>query len=108
MFDALTQRFGSFFDRVRGRGRITEANVAEALADVRTALLEADVHVAVVKKFVDDVMAKAIGAQVITTLHPEQVLVKIVHDELVQLMGPVDPRIPFVTPGPTVILLAGL
>ncbi len=108
MFEALSERFGAVFRKVRGRGKITEANVAEALADVRTALLEADVHIQVVKKFIDDVMAKALGAKVIDTLHPDQVLVKIVHDKLVSLMGPVDPRIPFVTPGPTVILMAGL
>ncbi len=108
MFEALTQRFSEVFQNLRGRGKITEANVAEAMRMVRTALLEADVHVQVVRKFCDDVQAKAIGAQVISSLRPDQVLVKIVHDELVSLMGPVDPRIPFVTPGPTVILMAGL
>ena len=108
MFEGLTNRFNDVFRRISGRGKITEDNVAEALREVRTALLEADVHVQVVKKFCDDVLAKALGAKVIETLHPEQVLVKIVHDELVQLMGPVDSRIPFVTPGPTVLLLAGL
>lgn len=108
MFEALTQRFGEVFQNLRGRGKITEANVAEAMRMVRTALLEADVHVQVVRKFCDEVQAKAIGAQVISSLRPDQVLVKIVHDELVSLMGPVDPRIPFVTPGPTVILMAGL
>lgn len=108
MFEALTQRFGEVFQNLRGRGKITEANVTEAMRMVRTALLEADVHVQVVRKFCDEVQAKAIGAQVISSLRPDQVLVKIVHDELVSLMGPVDPRIPFVTPGPTVILMAGL
>ncbi|MBI4580765.1 MAG: signal recognition particle receptor subunit alpha, partial [Planctomycetes bacterium] len=108
MFEGLTQRFAGVFNRIRGRGKITEENVAEAMREVRTALLEADVHVQVVKKFCDDVMSKALGAKVIETLHPEQVLVKIVHDELVGLMGPVDSRIPYVTPGPTVVLMAGL
>src|SRR5687767_5062492 len=108
MFDALTERFGEVFRQMRGRGKISEANVADALGEVRTALLEADVHVQVVRKFTDDVLQKALGAEVIKTLHPDQVLVKIVHDELVQLMGPVDSRIPFVTPGPTIILMAGL
>ncbi len=108
MFEALTERFSDTFRRIRGRGRISEENVAEALREVRTALLEADVHVSVVKEFTDAVMKKAIGAEVIKTLHPDQLLVKIVHDELIQLMGPVDPRIPYVTPGPTVILMAGL
>jgi len=108
MFDTLSQRFNNIFHQIRGRGRITEANVAEAMRDVRTALLEADVHVQVVRQFCDDVMEKALGQQVIETLHPDQVLVKIVYDELVQLMGPVDSRIPYVTPGPTVVLMAGL
>lgn len=108
MFEALTERFNEVFRNLRGRGKITESNVAEALQMVRTALLEADVHVQVARKFCDDVQAKAIGAEVISSLKPDQVLVKIVHDELVSLMGPVDPRIPFVTPGPTVILMAGL
>src|ERR1041384_4655313 len=108
MFDTLSNRFTGFFDRLRGRGCITEANIGEIMQEVRTALLEADVHVDVVEKFSDDVAKKAIGAEVMKTLHPEQVMVKIVHDELVQLMGPVDARIPFVTPGPTIILMAGL
>jgi signal recognition particle subunit SRP54 len=108
MFEALTERFGDVFRSLRGRGKITEENVAEALREVRTALLEADVHIQVVKQFTDEVLKKALGAEVIKTLHPDQLLVKIVHDELVRLMGPVDPRIPFVTPGPTVILMAGL
>jgi len=108
MFDALSERFNSIFHQLRGRGKLTESNVSEALREVRTALLEADVHVQVARKFVDDVQEKALGAEVISSLRPDQVLVKIVHDELVELMGPVDPKIPFVTPGPTVILLAGL
>jgi signal recognition particle subunit SRP54 len=108
MFEGLTQRFNGVFNRIRGRGKITEENVREAIREVRTALLEADVHVQVVKKFTDEVMEKALGAKVIETLHPDQVLVKIVHDELVELMGPVDSRIPYVTPGPTVVLMAGL
>ncbi|UCD29498.1 MAG: signal recognition particle protein, partial [Planctomycetota bacterium] len=108
MFDALTERFNSVFHQIRGRGKITEANISEAMRNVRTALLEADVHVQVVRKFCDDVLEKALGAKVIETLHPDQVLVKIVNDELVNLMGPVDSRVPFVTPGPTVLLMAGL
>ena len=108
MFDGLSERFGDVFHKLRGRGRITEANVSDAMRDVRTALLEADVHVQVVRQFCQEVQAKALGAEVIKSLQPDQLLIKIVHDELVQLMGPVDSRIPFVTPGPTVILVAGL
>lgn len=87
---------------------MTEENVAEAMREIRTALLEADVHVEVARDFTDRVEQKAIGQEIIGTLKPEQVLVKVVHDELVALMGPVDPRIPFVTPGPTIVMLAGL
>ncbi len=108
MFDALSERFSGIFHRIRGRGRLTEDNIREAMREVRTALLEADVHVQVVRKFCDEVMEKALGAEVLSTLHPDQVLVKIVNDELIELMGPVDVRIPYVTPGPTVILMAGL
>ncbi len=108
MFDALTDRFGEVFHKLRGRGRITEDNVQEVMRDVRTALLEADVHLDVVKSFCAEVLQKAIGAEVVKTLHPEQVMVKIVHDELIRLMGPVDSRIPWVSTPPTIILMAGL
>ncbi len=108
MFDALTDRFNDVFRRMRGRGKISEENVREVMRDVRTGLLEADVHIDVVKKFCDEVTQKAIGAEVIKTLHPDQVMVKIVHDELIGLMGPVDSRIPWVANPPTIILMAGL
>ena len=108
MFDALSDRLGNVFRGIRGRGKITEKNVAEMMREIRTALLEADVNLEIAKEFCDIVYEKAIGAEVIKTLKPEEVMVKIVHDELVNLMGPVDPRIPFVSPGPTILLLAGL
>jgi signal recognition particle subunit SRP54 len=103
MFDALQERFGDVFRNLRGRGTITEENVQEAMREVRTALLEADVNLQVAKDFCDEVHQKAIGAEVIDTLKPDQVIIKLVHDELVQLMGPVDPRIPFVQAGPTML-----
>ncbi len=108
MFEALTDRFSDIFRSIKGVGRISEANVRECLREVRTALLEADVNISVVKQFCADVEAKALGSEVIKTLRPEQVMIKVVHDELVRLMGPVDPRIPFVSPPPTIILMAGL
>ena len=108
MFESLTEKFNSVFRSLSGRGRITEANVSDAMRDVRKALLEADVNYNVVKKFCKDVTEAAIGAEVIKSLHPSQVLVKIVSDELTKLMGPVDSSIYFVSPGPTVIMLAGL
>jgi len=108
MFESLTEKLNSVFRSLAGRGRITEANVSDAMRDVRKALLEADVNYNVVKQFCKDVTQAAIGAEVIKSLHPSQVMVKIVSDELTRLMGPVDTRIYFVSPGPTVIMLAGL
>jgi len=108
MFESLTAKFGSFIRNLSGRGKITEANVREAMEEVRTALLEADVHYQVVTQFCDDVVKKALGTQVLSSLHPGQLMIKIVHDELVGLMGPVDTRIYYVTPPPTILMMAGL
>ena len=108
MFESLTEKFNSVFNSLTGRGRITEANISDAMGSVRKALLEADVNYNVVKQFCKDVRHAAVGAEVIKSLHPGQVMVKIVNDELTKLMGPVDSKIYFVSPGPTVILLAGL
>jgi signal recognition particle subunit SRP54 len=108
MFDALTEKFNNVFRVLTNRGRITEANISDAMNDVRKALLEADVNYHVVKQFCKDVRQAAIGAEVIKSLHPGQVMIKIVNDELTKLMGPEDSKIYFVSPGPTVVLLAGL
>ncbi len=108
MFEALTGKFNSVFKSLSGRGRITEANVSDAMREVRKALLEADVNYHVVKQFCKDCQAAAMGAEVVKSLHPGQVMVKVVNDELTRLMGPVDSKIYFVAPGPTVIMLAGL
>jgi len=108
MFEALTEKFSETFRKLSGRGRISEANVRDAMGDVRRALLEADVHYEVARKFCDAVVAKAAGTEVIQSLHPEQLMVKLVHDELTALMGPVDSRVYFVSPPPTIIMMAGL
>ncbi|MEN8126798.1 MAG: signal recognition particle protein [Planctomycetota bacterium] len=108
MFDALTDKFNSVFRSLSGRGRITEANVSDALREVRKALLEADVNYQVTKQFCKDVKDAALGAEVIKSLHPGQVLIKVVSDELTKLMGPVDPKIYYVSPGPTIVMMAGL
>lgn len=108
MFEALTERFSSVLRSIRGRGKISEENVREAMGEIRTALLEADVNLEVARKFCDDCLQKAIGQEVIKTLKPEQLIVKIVYDELVALMGPIENRIPFVSAPPTIILMAGL
>ena len=108
MFDALSNKLGSVLQSLRGRGRVTEDNVKEAMQEIRTALLEADVNVDVARQFCDACLEKALGMEVINTLRPEQIMVKVVYDELVRLMGPIETRIPFVSKPPTVILMAGL
>ncbi|MBK8914613.1 MAG: signal recognition particle protein [Phycisphaerales bacterium] len=108
MFEALSEKLGGVFRALGGKGRISDGNVRDAMREIRTALLEADVNLEVARKFCDDVMAKAVGAEVVRTVRPEQMIVKIVHDELVALMGTVETRIPFVSDPPTVILMAGL
>jgi signal recognition particle subunit SRP54 len=108
MFDALTDKLSDALRGLSGKGRISEENVRDAIADVRTALLDADVNFKVVNDFVATVTEKAMGQEVIKSLQPGQLMVKIVYDELVNLMGPVDTKIYTVTPGPTVIMMCGL
>src|SRR5215210_4265831 len=108
MLTALTEKLSGVFRNLSGRGKISEENVRDAMRDVRTALLEADVNFKVVKDFTDRVLEKAQGQEVIKSLQPDQLMVKIVYDELVNLMGPVDTQIYFVQPGPTVIMMCGL
>lgn len=108
MLDTLTDKLSGVFRNLSGRGKISEENVREAMRDVRTALLEADVNYQVVKEFTEKVQQKALGEEVIKSLQPGQVMVKIVYDELVNLLGPVDTRIYTVQPGPTVIMMCGL
>src|SRR6476660_4437258 len=108
MLDTLTDKLSGVFRNLSGRGKISEENVREAIRDVRTALLEADVNFQVVKEFMEKVQEKALGEEVIKSLQPGQVMVKIVYDELVNLLGPVDTRIYTVQPGPTVLMMCGL
>ncbi len=107
MFEAITAKFEGVFRRLRGKAIITEKNVADAMQDVRTALLEADVNYRVVKDFVARVQKKALGEKVLRSVSPAQQFVKIVHGELVELMGPLEPGVPK-PDSPTVIMLAGL
>ena len=107
MFDNLSERLERSFKILKGEGRITEINVAETLKDVRRALLDADVHYKVAKSFTDQVKAKALGQNVLTAVKPGQLLVKIVHDELAQLMGGQATDINL-KGRPAVILMAGL
>ena len=87
MFENLTARLARTVESLRGKGRITEDNVGEALREVRMALLEADVALPVIKTFIEAVKAKALGAEVATSLTPGQVFIGILHKELVELMG---------------------
>ena len=107
MFDNLSERLERSFKILKGQGKITEINVAETLKDVRKALLEADVNYKVAKQFTDTVKAKALGQNVINALKPNELIVKIVHDELALLMG--GDQAPFNIQGnPAVILMSGL
>src|SRR5438067_12203133 len=108
MFEGIQRSLSDSLKRLRGRGRITDANVREAMQEVRKALLEADVNYTVVQDFVAKVTQRSIGQEVLRTIDPSEQIVKIVYDELVQLMGPVDPNIPFAKDRPTVVMLCGL
>jgi signal recognition particle subunit SRP54 len=108
MFDDLQKRLSTAFRRFRASGVLTEANMKEGLREVRTALLEADVHYDVVERFMESVTTTATGTQIIKKVNPGQQIVKIVHEELIKLMGPVDPSIRFEKTGPTIIMMCGL
>src|SRR5580658_2047941 len=108
MFDALTDKFSGVFRSLSGHGRISEENIRQSMNDVRMALLEADVNLKVVNDFTEHVIQKAIGQEVIKSLQPGELMVKICYDELLNLLGPVDTRIYFVHPGPTVLMMCGL
>jgi signal recognition particle subunit SRP54 len=108
MFDALTQRLARTVDALRGRGRLTDDNIADTLRQVRMALLEADVAVPVVKAFTDAVRARAIGAEVMQSLTPGQAFVKIIHDELTRVMGEPSSGLDLRATPPVIVLLAGL
>ncbi|MDE6154684.1 MAG: signal recognition particle protein, partial [Muribaculaceae bacterium] len=107
MFDNLNERLERSFKILKGQGKITEINVAETLKDVRRALLDADVNFKVAKNFTDTVKAKALGQNVINAIKPKELMVKIVHDELTQLMGG-DTASINLSGNPTVILMSGL
>ena len=108
MFDRLTDRLAAVFRRLRGHGTLTEENIAEALREVRLALLEADVHFKVVKEFLERVRSRAVGQDVLRSLTPGQQVVKVVHEELTALMG--GGRAPLSLTGspPVAVLLVGL
>jgi signal recognition particle subunit SRP54 len=108
MFEDLSQKLEGVFKKLRGHGRLSEANIAESLREVRRVLLDADVNYKVVKQFVDDVQKRAVGQEVLRSITPGQLVVKIIHDELVRLMGTTNAEMKFASLPPTVILIAGL
>ena len=108
MLDSLTSRLTGILDRLRGFGRLTEENIQEALREVRVALLEADVNFKVVKGFIDRVRVKAVGQDVLQSLTPGQQVVKVVRDELVELLGGSAHRLAMAPHPPTVVMLVGL
>src|SRR3954451_22074823 len=108
MFDSIQKRLGDAFKKLRGRGRLSEANIRDGLREVRTALLEADVNFDVVNAFIARVTERSLGQEVISRIDPSEQIIRIVYDELVALMGPVDLRIPFAKDRPTVLMLCGL
>ncbi|MHC5938777.1 signal recognition particle protein [Nostoc sp.] len=108
MFDALSDRLESAWKKLRGQDKISQSNIQDALREVRRALLEADVNLQVVKDFISEVEAKAQGSEVITGVRPDQQFIKIVHDELVQVMGEENVPIAEAQEKPTIILMAGL
>ena len=108
MFESLSQRLGKVFDRLRGRGALSEGDVDEALREVRLALLEADVALPVVKEFIGAVKERARGAEVSQALNPAQQVIKIVNEELIRILGGDTRHLRFAKNPPTVIMLAGL
>lgn len=108
MFENLSERFDGIVKRLRGQGRLTEENIADTLREVRMALLEADVALPVVREFVKDVKERALGGEVSKSLTPGQAFVKIVHDELVRVMGEANDGLDLAARPPVVVMVAGL
>lgn len=108
MFDHLTEKLEGVFKKLRGRGRLAEANIDEALRDVRRALLEADVNYKVARNFVARVRQRAIGQEVLRSITPGQQVVKVVHDELIHLLGDEHQELNLTGPAPNVVMVAGL
>ena len=107
-FEGLSEKLNAAFKKLRGKGRLTEADVREGMREVRLALLEADVSYKVVKDFVAQVTERCVGADVLDSLTPGQQIVKIVNEELVQLMGGTNAKLTFASKGPTVVMMVGL
>jgi signal recognition particle subunit SRP54 len=108
MFESLTEKLQGTFKKLSGQGKLTENNIADALRDVRFALLEADVNFKIVRNFINDVRERSLGQEVLGSLSPELQIAKIIGDELTKLMGTESAKINIAPSGPTVIMLVGL
>ena len=108
MFESLSERLGDVFDRLKRRGALSEEDVAAALREVRVALLEADVALPVVRDFIASVQEKAVGQEVVRSVSPGQMVVKIVHDSLIEMLGSEAVEIDLNAPAPVAILVVGL
>lgn len=108
MFEGLTEKLQATFKRLRGKGKLTEADVNEAMREVRVALLEADVNFKVVKELIARIKERAVGQEVLESLTPGQQVIKIVHEEMIALMGGTESKIAIASKPPTVIMLVGL
>ena len=107
-FEGLTEKLSAAFKKLRGKGRLNEADVKEAMKEIRMALLEADVNFKVVKQFTATVTERAVGADVLESLTPAQMIVKIVNEELTALMGGESTKLTISPKPPTVVMLVGL
>lgn len=108
MFENLSERFEGIMRRIRGQGRLTEENIGDTLREVRMALLEADVALPVVRDFIKDVKERALGEEVNKSLTPGQAFIKIVHDELIRVMGEASPGLNLAVRPPAIVMVAGL
>ena len=108
MFDSLTERLGEVFENLKRHGALSESDVNAALREVRVALLEADVALPVVKRFIDSVRDRAIGAEVLRSVSPAQMVIKIVHDHLIEVLGPETADLEFHAAPPASVLMVGL
>ena len=107
-FEGLAEKLQNTFKKLRGKGKLTEKDIKDAMREVKLALLEADVNYKVVKTFIKNVSEKCVGSDVLQSLTPGQQVVKIVNDELTELMGKSESKLNYASYGPTVIMLVGL
>ena len=107
-FEGLAEKLQNTFKKLRGKGKLNEKDIKEAMREVKLALLEADVNFKIVKQFIANVSEKCVGSDVLESLTPGQQVIKIVNEELTQLMGGTESKLNYASYGPTIIMLVGL